>query len=83
MVICYNKRYVDEKKTCKFILPSDLFVGAFAVPPTSVEIMGRSPNAKVEIKENKELELTCQVSNAKPKATIAWFKRDVPFTPGE
>jgi len=39
-------------------------------------------DSRVEIKEHDELELTCKVSGAKPKPQIIWFKKGIPFIPG-
>lgn len=51
--------------------------------PTSIEIVGHPPGSRVKIKENEEVELTCKVANAKPKADIVWFRKDSQFVTGE
>ncbi len=48
--------------------------------PTSIEIVGYSAGQRVDIKENEELELTCKVANAKPKANIVWYRNNARFT---
>ena len=52
------------------------------MPPTSVEMVGHARGSKIQIKENEEVTLTCQVSNSKPKADIFWYRRDIRFIPG-
>ena len=37
---------------------------------------------RVDIKENEEFEITCKVSNAKPKADIVWYRNDIRFQTG-
>ncbi|XP_059087472.1 nephrin-like isoform X2 [Tigriopus californicus] len=51
------------------------------LPPTSIQIEGYNPGQRVDIKETEECELTCIVADAKPKATIMWFRNDLQFTP--
>ena len=49
------------------------------LPPRSIEIVGHQAGSRVEIRENEEVELTCKVANAKPKAEIVWFRKDSQF----
>ena len=53
------------------------------VAPTSVEIVGHRSGSKIHIRENQEIELTCQVANSKPKADIVWYRRNVRFVADE
>ncbi|KAK7789814.1 hypothetical protein R5R35_001191 [Gryllus longicercus] len=46
-------------------------------PPSSIEIVNHPPNSKIEIRENQELELECQVRNSKPAAKIVWYRGNV------
>ncbi|XP_046990276.1 nephrin [Schistocerca americana] len=46
-------------------------------PPSSIEIVDHPPNSKIEIKENEEFELVCQVKNSKPAAKIIWYRGNV------
>ena len=45
--------------------------------------MGYSTGQRIDIRENEEFELTCKVSNAKPKAEIAWYRDSVKYDAGE
>ena len=49
------------------------------MPPTSIEIVGHPAGSRVKIRENEEVELTCKVANAKPKADIVWYRKDSQF----
>jgi len=51
--------------------------------PTSIEIIGHREGSKIHIRENEELELTCKVSNSKPKADIVWYRRNARFVADE
>lgn len=55
----------------------------FAAPPSSIEIQGYTNNAKVEVRENQDLTLTCIVANAKPAAQIQWFRNNVEIKSGK
>ncbi|CAG2065694.1 unnamed protein product, partial [Timema podura] len=46
-------------------------------PPSSIEIVDRAPNSKIEIRENEEFQLECLVKNAKPAAKIVWYRGNV------
>lgn len=46
-------------------------------PPSSIEMVGHLPNAKIEIKENQEFHLECLVKNSKPAAKIVWYRGNV------
>ena len=61
---------------------SYIFNFFISVPPSSINITGYYMDSRVEIKEHDELELTCKVSGAKPKPQIIWFKKGIPFIPG-
>ena len=52
------------------------------MPPTTIEIVGHPSGSRVKIRENEEVELTCKVSNAKPKADIVWYRKDSQFVTG-
>ena len=53
------------------------------LPPKSIEIVGHQAGSRVDIRENEEVELTCKVANAKPKADIVWFRKDSQFVTGK
>ncbi|KAL5285582.1 NPHS1 family protein [Megaselia abdita] len=46
-------------------------------PPKNVRIEGYENNARMEVSENQNVSLKCQVENAKPAAVISWYKGDV------
>ncbi|RZF33955.1 hypothetical protein LSTR_LSTR010438 [Laodelphax striatellus] len=46
-------------------------------PPSSIQIVDHKPNEKIEIHENQSLQLECQVRNAKPAASIVWYRHNV------
>ena len=52
------------------------------MPPTNIEILNHLSDSRIEVKENEEVEITCKVSNAKPKARINWYRNNVSFNPG-
>ena len=54
----------------------------FSVPPDTIEIVDHPAGSRVKIRENEEVELTCKVSNAKPKADIVWYRKDSQFVTG-
>lgn len=39
-----------------------------------MDIVGYSPNSKIEIQEKQELTLECQAKNAKPVAKLVWYR---------
>lgn len=47
--------------------------------PTSIEIVGQRAGSRIDIRENEEVEITCKVANAKPKAHIIWYRKDSRF----
>ena len=53
------------------------------MPPTSIEIVDHPAGSRVKIQENEEVELTCKVANAKPKAVIVWYRKDSQFVTGK
>uniref|UniRef100_A0A182WFS1 Ig-like domain-containing protein n=1 Tax=Anopheles minimus TaxID=112268 RepID=A0A182WFS1_9DIPT len=48
-------------------------------PPASVQIQGYSQHAKAEVREGKELTLTCIVPHARPAAQIVWYRANVEY----
>ena len=52
------------------------------MPPTKIELSGILSGTRLEVKENEEVELTCVVHDAKPKATIVWYKQNTEFYTG-
>ena len=52
------------------------------VPPTKIEIAGIQPGSRMKIRENEAVELRCVVHDAKPKATIVWFRENTEFITG-
>ena len=59
------------------------FLVCFAVPPTKIEIEGVKSGSRLSVRENEMVELKCVVHNAKPKATIVWFRENVEFYSGK
>ena len=55
----------------------------FIVPPTKIEIAGVQPGSRMTIRENEAVELRCVVHDAKPKATIVWFRENTEFITGK
>ena len=53
------------------------------MPPDTIEIVDHPAGSRVKIRENEEVELTCKVSNAKPKADIVWYRKDSQFVTGK
>ena len=53
-----------------------------AVPPTNIDILNHLSGSRIEVAENEEVEISCKVSNAKPRARINWFRNNVAFNPG-
>ena len=56
---------------------------SFVVPPTKIEIAGVQPGSRMTIRENEAVELRCVVHDAKPKATIVWFRENTEFITGK
>jgi hypothetical protein len=56
---------------------------SFSVPPESIQILNHKQGSRLDIRENEELELKCKVANAKPKATIVWYRKDSRFITGK
>ena len=52
------------------------------MPPTKIELSGILSGTRLEVRENEEVELTCVVRDAKPKATIVWYRRNTEFYTG-
>lgn len=52
------------------------------LPPTQIQIMNHLSGSRIDIKENAEVEISCKVSNAKPRAGIIWYRNNVAFNPG-
>jgi len=46
----------------------------YAAPPAGIAIADHPGNSKIEIHENKELELECRVRESTPAATIVWYR---------
>jgi len=46
------------------------------LPPSKIEISGIHPGSRLTIRENEMVELRCVVHDAKPKATIVWFRKN-------
>ena len=45
--------------------------------PTSISLLGHPPGSQIEVTEHEELEITCEVGQAKPKAEIRWYKDEI------
>ena len=80
-VFCYRFASLNEQKTTKYLENNYFF--SFTVPPTSIEIVDHPAGSRVKIRENEEVELTCKVANAKPKADIVWYRKDSQFVTGK
>ena len=52
------------------------------MPPTKIELSGILSGTRLEVKENEEVELTCVVHDAKPKATVVWYRQNTEFYTG-
>ena len=46
----------------------------FAVAPKSVEMVNHAPEALITLKEKDQTELECVVKEARPSASIVWYK---------
>ena len=53
------------------------------VPPMAMNFIGHPDGSMVTIKENDELELKCNVSGARPKPKVEWYKDGNKFDPGK
>ena len=53
------------------------------MPPTKIEIEGVKSGSRLSVRENEMVELKCIVHNAKPKATIVWFRENAEFYSGK
>ncbi|XP_040568180.1 nephrin isoform X2 [Lepeophtheirus salmonis] len=49
------------------------------LPPKRIEITGLDSGSRIIIRENEEVELKCVVFEAKPKATIIWYRENSKF----
>ncbi|CAG7730570.1 unnamed protein product, partial [Allacma fusca] len=45
-------------------------------PPKSIELVNHAPDAKITLKEKDQTELECVVREARPAASVIWFKND-------
>ena len=76
----FLKKSSFKKNVCFAYLIHFFFL--FTVPPDKIEIVDHPAGSRVKIRENEEVELTCKVSNAKPKADIVWYRKDSQFVTG-
>ena len=53
-----------------------MFILFHVVAPSQIELVGHEVGSLIEVNENEELELTCRVLDAKPAASIRWYKDD-------
>merc|ERR1719300_2253552 len=44
--------------------------------------MNHHTGSKIEVKENEEIEISCKVSNARPRAGIVWYRTNISLNPG-
>ncbi|XP_042868952.1 nephrin-like isoform X2 [Penaeus japonicus] len=44
--------------------------------PTNIELLGRAREEVIEVNEGEEITLECQVEDAKPVATVRWYKNN-------
>ena len=67
-----------------YVLPLDVsyLVFFYLVPPTQIQMMNHMSGSRIDIKENTEVEISCKVSNAKPRAGIIWYRNNLAFNPG-
>ncbi|XP_035704569.1 nephrin isoform X2 [Folsomia candida] len=47
------------------------------VPPKSMEITNHGPDATITLKEKEQTELECVVREARPAASVIWYRNDV------
>lgn len=80
MIYVYYWRF--GKKTNKILIRKIKTKFSISAPPSSIEIQGYNPNAKVEVRENQDLTLTCIVADAKPAAQIVWFRNNLELKSG-
>ncbi|XP_026818055.1 nephrin-like [Rhopalosiphum maidis] len=50
-------------------------------PPSSVEIINKSEDSKLEVQENHEVTIECVARNSKPASRIVWFRNDEEINP--
>ncbi|XP_025196659.1 nephrin-like [Melanaphis sacchari] len=50
-------------------------------PPSSVEIINKSEDSKLEVQENQEVTIECIARNSKPASRIVWFRSDEEINP--
>lgn len=62
---------------------SHISISFFAVPPTKIEFEGLKSGSRLNVRENEIVELKCIVHQAKPKATIVWFRENTEFFSGK
>lgn len=55
----------------------------FSVPPTSVEIVNHAPDAIITLQEKTPTELECVAKEARPAATIYWYRNDQIYRSGK
>ncbi len=53
------------------------------MPPTRIEIEGVQSGSRLNIRENEVVELKCIVHQAKPKATVIWFRENTEYYTGK
>ncbi|XP_050061787.1 nephrin-like isoform X2 [Aphis gossypii] len=51
------------------------------IPPSSVEIINKSEDSKLEVQENHEVTIECIARNSKPASRIVWFRGDEEINP--
>ncbi len=69
----------------RLICSTWLIVSCFfwrAVPPTKIEVTNLNDDGQKEANAGEELTLTCKAYDAKPAASIKWFRNGSPISPG-
>jgi hypothetical protein len=79
VIVLTSTSYVRKQK---FPFYTEAKFGLYTVPPSSIEVVGHRAGSRIDIRENEEVEITCKVANAKPKADIVWYRKDSRFVTG-
>ena len=55
----------------------------FLVPPVSVDITNHAADAEITLREKSPTELECVAKEARPAATIVWYRNDIILRAGK
>ena len=53
------------------------------MPPTSVEIVGHTPDALITVKAGDSLTLECLIRDSKPVSRVTWYRGHEPLRLGK